>query len=133
MGERIATCGCGNVRVACAGEPTRISMCHCLACQRRTGAPFGVQAWFESHQCNITGTSTAYTRAVEDGNSVTFQFCPRCGSTVYWKLSTRPDYIAVALGMFADPDFPAPRVSVWERRRHPWTVHISECQMEHLA
>jgi len=131
MGERTATCSCGNVRVICSGEPTRISMCHCLACQRRTGAPFGVQAWFPRERLGISGASNAYTRTVEGGNGVTFQFCPNCGSTVFWELSARPRQIAVALGMFADPDFPAPRVSVWERRRHPWTVHIADCQMEH--
>jgi hypothetical protein len=108
-------------------------MCHCLACQRRTGAPFGVQAWFRSDQVSITGTSTAYVRNVQGGRRVTFQFCPNCGSTVHWELSSAPGRIAVALGMFADPQFPAPRVSVWERRRHPWTVHIADCQMEHNA
>jgi hypothetical protein len=133
MGERMATCSCGNVRVTCSGEPTRISMCHCLACQRRTGAPFGVQAWFQCHQLNFTGTGTAYTRAVEGGNGVIFQFCPSCGSTVYWESSAHPGHIAIALGMFADPGFPAPRASVWERRRHPWTAHIADCQMEHNA
>jgi hypothetical protein len=133
MGERLATCGCGKVRVACSGEPTRISMCHCFACQRRTGAPFGVQAWFQKEQCNITGTSTAYTRSVDGGNRVTFQFCASCGSTVYWELSAHPGHTAIAVGMFADPNFPAPRVSVWERRRHALTVHIAGCQMEHNA
>ncbi len=133
MTERIATCSCGNVRVSCSGEPTRISMCHCLACQRRTGAPFAVQSRFLSKQLKFTGTTTAYTRTVEGGNRVTFQFCPTCGSTVYWELSSLPDHIAIAVGMFADPDFPPPRVSVWERRRHPWTVHISDNQMEHIA
>ena len=133
MSERIATCGCGHVRVTCRGEPTRISMCHCLACQQRTGAPFGVQVWFRTDQLSISGTTTVYTRTVEGGNRVSFQFCPTCGSTVYWQLGTLPGQIVVALGMFADPGFPAPRVSVWERRRHPWTVHISDCQMEHIA
>jgi hypothetical protein len=133
MGERIATCSCGNLRVTCNGEPTRISMCHCLACQRRTGAVFGVQARFRSEQCNVTGTSTAYSRTVEGGSRVTFRFCPSCGSTMYWELSAVPGHIAIAVGMFADPGFPAPRVSVWERRRHPWTVHIADCQMEHIA
>jgi hypothetical protein len=70
---------------------------------------------------------------VEGGDRVTFQFCPVCGSTVCWGLSTQPDYSAVALGMFADPDFPVLRVSVWERRRHPWTVHISDYQREQIA
>jgi hypothetical protein len=108
-------------------------MCHCLACQRRTGAPFGVQAWFGNGQLSSSGPTTAYTRDVEGGKYVTFQFCPRCGSTVYWELSGHRGQTAIALGMFADPDFPAPRVSVWERRRHPWTVHIADCQMEHDA
>ncbi len=130
MSERLATCSCGNMRVMCSGEPTRISMCHCLACQRRTGAPFGVQAWYRSEQLRITGTGAAYVRTVAGSRRVSFQFCPSCGSTVHWELSSAPGHIAVALGMFADPQFPAPRVSVWERRRHPWTVHISDSQME---
>jgi hypothetical protein len=28
--------------------------------------------------------------------------------------------VSVAVGTFADPDFPAPRVSVYDCRRHPW-------------
>ena len=30
-----------------------------------------------------------------------------------------PEHIAVPVGAFADPNFPAPRVSVWEDRMHP--------------
>lgn len=32
-----------------------------------------------------------------------------------------PDMIAVALGAFGDPSFPAPTVSVYGARRHAWT------------
>ena len=42
----------------------------------------------------------------------------RCGATVYYW--TDPEHIAVPVGAFADPSFPAPRVSVWEERMHPW-------------
>ncbi len=28
--------------------------------------------------------------------------------------------MTVPVGAFADPNFPAPRVSVWEDRMHPW-------------
>ena len=31
-----------------------------------------------------------------------------------------PDILAVAIGAFADPGFPAPGVSVYERRQHAW-------------
>jgi hypothetical protein len=28
--------------------------------------------------------------------------------------------VGVAVGAFADPNFPAPRVSIYDSRRHPW-------------
>jgi hypothetical protein len=67
MTARYAACGCEQLQLTAEGDPVRISVCHCLACQRRTGSAFGVQA-----------------------------------------------------GAFADPGFPAPRVSVREERRHSW-------------
>lgn len=33
--------------------------------------------------------------------------------------------VSVAVGAFADPQFPAPRVSVYDCRRHSW-VHLPE-------
>jgi hypothetical protein len=32
----------------------------------------------------------------------------------------RLSWIAVAIGNFADPNFPAPTIAVWEESRHPW-------------
>jgi hypothetical protein len=36
MNERIrtATCRCGRLKAECKGEPVRVSVCHCLDCQR---------------------------------------------------------------------------------------------------
>jgi hypothetical protein len=31
-----------------------------------------------------------------------------------------PDVVKVPVGAFADPSFPAPTVSIYESRRHPW-------------
>jgi hypothetical protein len=53
-----------------------------------------------------------------------------CGSTLYWTIDTMPDVVAVAVGAFADPTFPAPRVSVYEARRHPW-VDVATLDAEH--
>lgn len=56
----------------------------------------------------IAGQSTQFTRRAESGNDVTFSFCPHCGSTVYWEPSAFPEVLAIAVGSFADPKFPAP-------------------------
>ncbi len=127
-----AACSCGQLRLACEGEPVRISMCHCLECQRRTGAVFSNQAWFERQQVTaITGNSTEYKRLADSGRSVTFQFCPVCGSTVYWEAEGFPGLLAVGVGSFANPDFPAPTYSVWEKRRHRWVETFGEMPVEH--
>ena len=94
-------------------------MCHCLACKRRTGSAFGVQARFPPEMVSIEGRSTQYVRTADSGNPITYHFCPDCGSTVYYRQQV-PDLIAVPVGAFADPAFPAPRVSVYEARRHAW-------------
>jgi hypothetical protein len=115
-----ATCNCGRLEVICDGDPVRVSLCHCLECQRRTGSVFGAQAWFERQNITSSGSSTPYARASESGARVTFQFCPACGSTVYWQAERFPALVAVAVGGFADPGFAQPQISVWEKRRHSW-------------
>jgi hypothetical protein len=130
--QREASCSCGQLRVTCEGEPVRHSMCHCIACQRRTGAPLSVQMRFPRSQVRASGRSSTWRRGAESGNTLEYHFCPDCGSTVWWTIDAQPDLIAVAVGMFADPSIPAPRFSVWERTRHGWTTHIASHPMEHV-
>jgi hypothetical protein len=122
MNERRGSCCCGQLAVVARGEPVRISMCHCQACQRRTGSVFGAQARFPAGQVETSGRSNVYVRTADSGNTITSHFCPDCGSTVYYRLQVAPDTIAVVVGAFAAPAFPAPRVSVYDEQRHPWVV-----------
>jgi hypothetical protein len=121
--DREASCSCGALCVHASGEPLRVSICHCLECQRRTGSAFGVQARFPKASVRIDGASTAYTRKGDSGGDITFHFCPTCGSTVWYELPTRfPDAIGIAVGAFADPSFATPRFSVYEARKHAWVA-----------
>ena len=104
MTTRRAACSCGQLHLTIEGEPSRISMCHCLECQRRTGAAISNQARFRRDQVTFAGKSTAWMRTAESGNALTFHFCPTCGSTVYWEGEGFPGYVAVAIGNFADPN-----------------------------
>jgi hypothetical protein len=115
-----AACSCGQLRVRVDGEPVRLSVCHCLSCQRRTGSAFAVQARFRVDDAQIEGEYKESVRRSDKGHLVTFSFCPSCGGTVFFKADYAPDIVAVPVGTFADPSFPAPTVSVWEKRRHDW-------------
>jgi hypothetical protein len=125
MLTRTASCACGQLRIACAGEPQKVSLCHCLDCQRRTGSTYGIAAFFLRSDVTPQGRASTYRRPSDSGFAVTFHFCPDCGSTVFWEPARKPDSIAVAVGAFADPSFPAPTQSVWNERRHPWVSFSS--------
>jgi hypothetical protein len=131
MRTRQAACSCEQLRLVAEGEPVRISMCHCLACQRRTGSAFGVQARFEEERVRIEGRSKEYVRSSDEGEERVFSFCPECGATVFYRVVAAPGLVAVPVGAFADPRFPPPRVSVWGSRRHPW-VEVPGTIEEHL-
>jgi len=118
MATRRASCSCGQLTVEVEGDPLRVSICHCLACQRRTGSVFGAQARWHREQARIEGDATEYVRISDEGDERSFFFCPRCGATVYYWID--PEHIALPVGAFADPNFPAPRRSVWEERMHSW-------------
>jgi hypothetical protein len=120
MPLRSASCTCGQLRLTVSAEPLRISICHCTACQRRTGSVFGAQVRFPKDSVQVTGQSSEYVRISDAGNRLTFRFCPRCGATVHYQVEGQEDRIAVPVGAFADPDFPAPAFSVYERRMHSW-------------
>ncbi|BCH34614.1 aldehyde-activating protein [Mesorhizobium sp. L-8-10] len=106
--------------MTCASEPTKVSVCHCLDCQKRTGSSFGVAAFFDRDTVRIEGPTKSFSRQSDSGFPVTFHFCPDCGSTVFWKPQRKPGAVAVAVGSFADPDFPAPTQTVYSERRHSW-------------
>lgn len=117
---RTARCSCGSLRAVCEGEPEKVSLCHCLACQRRTGSTYGIAAFFRSRDVTVDGRSKLYTRKADSGFAVTFHFCPDCGSTVLWKPQRMPDLTGVAAGAFADPAFPKPTSAVHLETRHSW-------------
>jgi hypothetical protein len=123
--KRVAMCSCGQLSVECIGEPTSVSLCHCLQCQRRTGSAFGVAAFFKRECIEVEGRTNSFGRRSEAGAELMFYFCEICGSTVYWEPRRKPELIAVATGCFADPSFPAPSKSVFGEHQHPWvSIHI---------
>ncbi len=104
------------------GEPFAVSICNCLACQRRTGSAFGMQAGFRPDQVKVTGRYNDYSRISDeaDRKEHVFHFCPECGSQVFYTEPDEDEFIVVSVGSFADPAFPPPTESGYDSRRHPW-------------
>jgi hypothetical protein len=118
--ERTAECHCGALKVSASGEPDRVYLCHCKACQRRTGTAFHFGTRWLKSQVQIEGEHKVYARMADSGFTIRFHFCPNCGSNVFWEGDKTPEFCGIAVGSFADPQFHPPTASIWEESMHGW-------------
>ena len=121
-----ASCRCGQLSLTATGEPVRVSVCHCLNCQKRSGSAFAAQVRFPAEAVAIEGISTSFAIAGDSGNLADFHFCPTCGATVYFINRTMADTVAVPLGAFDDPHAFKPHFSVYENRKHDWLEIVGD-------
>ena len=95
MSVRTAQCRCGQLTATCEGEPVRVSVCHCLECQKRSGSAFSAQARWPIEQVRIEGAWKTWEP--KEGKRASFRFCPECGSTLAYEIEAMPGLIAVVI------------------------------------
>ena len=117
---------CGKLLATCEGEPFRISVCHCLDCQKRSGSSFAAQARFPADRVTTSGDALVYVRTADSGETSEHYFCPICGGEVWYIARPFRDMMAIPVGRFADPSFPPPEYSVYEERKHGWVAIMGE-------
>jgi hypothetical protein len=52
----------------------RVSVCHCLDCQKRTGSAFSAQARWPEERVAIEGESKTWAHFADSGNRITHHF-----------------------------------------------------------
>jgi putative acetyltransferase len=97
-----------------------VYLCHCRACQRRTGTAFHYGATYLKDRVHLVGERKIYERDADTGYRIRFYFCPRCGSTIYWEGDRNPAVCGVAVGAFEVGAFLPPGDSIWEDSMHRW-------------
>jgi len=66
MTSRTASCSCGQLRIQVEGQLLGVGVCHCFACQRRTGSVFAALASFAA-PFQVSGNATEYLRVGDRG------------------------------------------------------------------
>ena len=103
---RRAQCQCGGFTATAATEPGVVMACHCTWCQRRSGVPVTINAYFKKDDVRLEGDYKVFERPAPEGRKLYNYFCPTCGTTLAWRADLRPDVLAVAAGCFTDKNFP---------------------------
>ena len=109
-------CHCGRNRFEIEGDLQQVMECNCSICTMR-----GYLHWSVPREKLrlLTPESNLAAYTFKTG-TVKHHFCPNCGSSVFWEGDRGPDYYGIAVGCFADPDFPAPIYSAYEDAKHRW-------------
>jgi len=94
-------CFCGEVKVACAGEPRSVSYCHCSICRRLSGAPFSCQALFSAEQVVLEVEPGSGLQSVRTSKGVERSRCASCLSPVQATLFGGK-LVALPLGLLTD-------------------------------
>jgi hypothetical protein len=115
-------CLCGACAFTIEGEPIVVAHCHCLDCQRLSGAGHTTGAMFQEAGIEITGEPSTYELMSEAGNTVTRLFCGGCGSPLFGKNSGMTGVMTVSVGVLDDPDALTPQVAVFARSRRHWDL-----------
>ncbi len=96
-------CLCGGVRFQVTEAPVSAGYCHCTRCQRRTGTGAAVSARLVPGSLRIeSGDEFIGSYVPDDGFAK--DFCSACGSALWSRNPSDPDWVSVRLGAFdADP------------------------------
>ena len=125
-------CVCGAIRFSAAGDPLRVTVCHCQWCQRRTGSAFGIELVFDPDRIEMSGDSPARYRHVSDesGRWLEIEFCGQCGGNLGFTLQAAPEIRTLPAGAFDDPSWITPERQIFRhvfaRSRRDWSDLSSE-------
>jgi hypothetical protein len=104
--ERVAECHCGQLRAITSGEPDSVYVCHCKACQRRTGAIIhNGSRWLKS-QVRIEGEHKTYGSLAASGFEIRL-FLPKLRQQCLLGRRPQPDHLRHRRRLLCRPRFPA--------------------------
>ncbi|TIM15181.1 GFA family protein [Mesorhizobium sp.] len=114
-------CACGAVRYEAKAAPIFENHCQCHDCQKRSGTGHGSYLTFASRaDVAITGTTTDWRVAADNGNVKIHSFCPVCGTPVYLTYTAMPEPITVHAASLDDPSRFNPTVVTYGIRALTW-------------
>ena len=115
-------CLCGNCSYSIEGEPVVIAHCHCIDCQRLSGAGHTTGAMFSEESVTLMGKPATFSMTSDSGATVTRLFCGTCGSPLFGKNTGMPGFMSVSLGTLDASDTLKPGVAIFSRTRRQWDV-----------
>jgi len=120
-------CFCGAVSFTALIDPARVVVCHCVDCQRFSGAPFRAVLPTPASDVTVVGKPTHYVKVADSGNRRIQAFCGQCGSQLWaTEGDGEPKTMNIRLGCIDERDQLAPTLQIWGDSAMPWLGRLSQ-------
>lgn len=114
-------CACGAIRFTCTSAPVAMLNCHCVDCQRSSGAPFASGVIVASADLKVTGVPAAYSVTASSGKLTTRSFCSLCGTPLFTQGESNPAFTSVRFPSLDEHADFRPMLDIWTSSAQPWT------------
>jgi len=113
-------CACGAIRYVCAGAPVAMLNCHCIDCQRSSGAPFASGFIVRAVDMAITGAPKSYSVRAGSGMLANRSFCSDCGSPLFTRGELAPEVMSIRFSTLDDSSEFQPMLDIWTCSAQQW-------------
>jgi hypothetical protein len=94
--------------------------CHCLDCQRSSGAPFASGFIVRVSDMAITGAPKAYSVRAASGGLAIRSFCSDCGSPLFARGEATSEVMSIRFPTLDNPSEFQPMLDIWTSSAQPW-------------
>ncbi|HKT86107.1 MAG TPA: GFA family protein [Novosphingobium sp.] len=115
-------CACGSVTLEISGEPIGTRQCWCRQCQQIAAGGATNNAIFKVQDVALEGGLASSAWKADSGNTLTFHFCPSCGTQIHAQSSARPHLVTVRLGALDAGHGLRPQTVIWLDEAPEWAV-----------
>jgi hypothetical protein len=113
-------CLCGAVRYSYDAAPLALNACHCVDCQKLTGATHLAMIMGESRAFkHESGEVDRWRKSADSGRQVDIVRCKICGVRMWHEPQAAPEYVFIAAGTLDDQSWFVPTSHIWVSRAAP--------------
>jgi hypothetical protein len=125
------SCHCGAIEFEAEVDLTRVTICHCTACQNLTGSAYRVTVAASAEGFRLKrGSPKTYIKVADSGNKRAQVFCADCGSHLYSHAAVEtPERMGIRVGCLQERTALVPRKRIWCRSALPWSENLQSMQV----
>ena len=114
--ELTGGCLCGQTRYTLRSEPYGLGNCHCIDCQRASGAPF--VTWGSVPVADVQVSPATLHKVSHAGRIRTFAHC--CGTPLFFAETPDAAELDVTIATLDSPSKFPPTQNIWTEDKLPW-------------